>query len=138
MSMRLDMDLSGTSGAGAPAAPSFRKSLLIVDDDRLAVSRLVSIETRPRLLPVAPHRVETIADGIQRRVLFRASALLAHASFIRCHRSYLINLSEVEDVNDTTVLLTNGDRVLLNSKNAAALRRRIADHLWQEMEMRHG
>lgn len=59
--------------------------------------------------------------------------LLSHENFIRCHRSYIINLNEVENVTDTTVLLTNGDRVLLNSKNAASLRRQIADFIWKGM-----
>jgi len=62
--------------------------------------------------------------------------LLPHKNFIRCHRSYIINLNEVENVTDTTVLLTNGDRVLLNSKNAASLRRQIADYIWKGMEKR--
>ena len=62
--------------------------------------------------------------------------LLSHKNFIRCHRSYIINLNEVENVTDTTVLLTNGDRVLLNSKNAASLRSQIADFIWKGMEER--
>lgn len=63
--------------------------------------------------------------------------LLPYPSFIRCHRSYLINLNEVEDLTDTTVVLTNGDRVLLNIKNAASLRRQIADFIWRGMDGRH-
>ena len=62
--------------------------------------------------------------------------LLSYKNFIRCHRSYIINLNEVENVTDTTVLLTNGDRVLLNSKNAASLRRQIADFIWKGMDER--
>jgi DNA-binding LytR/AlgR family response regulator len=62
--------------------------------------------------------------------------LLSHKNFIRCHRSYIINLNEVENVTDTTVLMTNGDRVLLNAKNAVSLRRQIADFIWKGMEDR--
>ena len=62
--------------------------------------------------------------------------LLPHKNFIRCHRSYIINLNEVENLTNTTVILTNGDRVLLNIKNAASLRRQIADSIWKGMEER--
>ena len=65
------------------------------------------------------------------------SALSAYLSFIRCHRSYLINLAAVDEVNEESATMTNGDRVLLNIKNAAALRRQIADYIWREMEARH-
>ena len=66
------------------------------------------------------------------------AALAAHPSFIRCHRSYIVNLNEVEDMNETSVLLTSGDSVLLNVKNAASLKRQIADYVWRGMEARHG
>ncbi|MDD3333972.1 MAG: LytTR family DNA-binding domain-containing protein [Eubacteriales bacterium] len=65
------------------------------------------------------------------------TALKPYPDFIRCHRSYIINLAAVEDVTETNVLLTGGDSVLLTVKNATALRRQIADYLWREMEARH-
>lgn len=64
--MRLDMDLSGTSGAGATSAPSLRKSVLIVDDDRLAVSRLVrGLESRGFEIDVVTSLSEAV-DAIRR------------------------------------------------------------------------
>lgn len=57
--------------------------------------------------------------------------------FIRCHRSYIINLSHVEQVRETGVLMSDGSSVLLNVRNASALRKQIADHLWREMEARN-
>jgi len=109
--------------------PSGRQS------EKIFLRELLYVETGSHCLLFHTKR-ETVKSPMT--MAEAASALLTHTSFIRCHRSYLINLGEVEDVSDTTVLLTNGDRVLLNSKNAASLRRRIADHLWKGMETRHG
>ena len=65
------------------------------------------------------------------------SALSSHSGFIRCHRSYIINLAAVAEVDDESATMTNGDSVLLNIKNAAVLRRQIADYIWREMEARY-
>lgn len=63
--------------------------------------------------------------------------LSKHSSFIRCHRSYIINLNAVEDVNQVSVTLINGDTVLLNTKNAVSLRRKIANYIWRGMELKY-
>ncbi len=107
--------------------PSGRQSV------KLFLRELLYVETGIHCLLFHTKR-ETLKSPL---TMTEAEALLlSYKNFIRCHRSYIINLNEVENVTDTTVLLTNGDRVLLNSKNAASLRRQIADFIWTGMEER--
>lgn len=122
------------SGEALQAALSFITVPSGRQSEKLFLRELLYVETGIHCLLFHTKR-DTVKSPMT--MAEAASILLKHPTFIRCHRSYIVNLNEVEDVTDTTVLLANGDRVLLNIKNAASLRRQIADHIWHGMEARN-
>ncbi len=59
--------------------------------------------------------------------------LSPYPNFLRCHRSYLINMDEVSGVKDTTVYMTNGVLAHLPQRNSFSLKNQINDYLWKKM-----
>lgn len=56
-----------------------------------------------------------------------------YPNFLRCHRSYIINLNYVSGTSGATVYLKNGETVMLPVREAAEKRRQINEYLWMNM-----
>lgn len=54
-------------------------------------------------------------------------------SFLKCHRSYIINLNEVSGVENATVYMKNNTTAMLVQRNAAELKKQINEYLWKNM-----
>ena len=59
--------------------------------------------------------------------------LAPYSNFLRCHRSYIINLDHVSGTEKTTVYLKNGLKAYLPQRDATVLRKRINEYLWKCM-----
>lgn len=62
-----------------------------------------------------------------------AELLSPYRNFLRCHRSFLVNLNKVSGTEGFSVCLENGETVMLTRRNAAELRRQINEYLWERM-----
>lgn len=59
--------------------------------------------------------------------------LQPYPNFLRCHRSYLINMNYVERVDDGMVIMQDGSHVLLPVRRLAETKRQIIDYLRSRM-----
>lgn len=84
---------------------------------RLPVKRILYIESigRKCLIHTA---VRTYTTNL---ALSSIEAHLGRHHFLRCHRSYLVNLSYVLDVLDTTLLLNSGEQVPLTLRKRSQI-----------------
>lgn len=55
-------------------------------------------------------------------------------NFLRCHRSYIININHVKDTIRDYILMDNDDRIFINIKNSLKIRQQIADYLFTGMK----
>ncbi len=58
---------------------------------------------------------------------------LNHPLFFRCHRSYLINLYQIDQLRDDAVMM-NGDIVLVSRANRKAMREKYSAFVQQQVE----
>lgn len=54
-------------------------------------------------------------------------------SFLKCHRSYIINMNEVSGVENATVYMKNNTTAMLVQRNATELKKQINEYLWKNM-----
>ncbi len=53
-------------------------------------------------------------------------------AFVRCYRSYIVNLNMVQTVEDTQLIMKNGDPVMITLRNKTKIHKAIADFLWAQ------
>lgn len=70
-----------------------------------------------------------LADGIKRtrKRLNELEEELGDSSFLRCHRSFLVNLDHVAAIEQGDFDMKNGDRVPISAKRAADVKRAFFD-----------
>lgn len=59
--------------------------------------------------------------------------MLGGSPFLRCHRSYIVNLNHVRDVVEHRFILTNGDHALIPIRNYAAMKKAFHEHNFSRM-----
>ena len=64
-----------------------------------------------------------------RRTMDALEEELNDSRFFRCHRSYLVNLDRVQQIDHKDFVMESGDRVPISSKCAAEARRRFQEWL---------
>ncbi len=62
------------------------------------------------------------------------SSLSGYPNFLRCHRSFLINMSYVERVEETIITMQDGSQVLLPVRRAPLIKRQIMNFLRMRMQ----
>lgn len=55
--------------------------------------------------------------------------LSPYSNFLRCHRSFIINMNYVKQINDNTIILQNDKTALLTIRNAASIKKTIARYI---------
>lgn len=59
--------------------------------------------------------------------------LKPYQNFIRCYRSYIINMNYVTGIKENTVFLKNGLTALLPLRDAGGIKAKINDYLWKRI-----
>lgn len=80
---------------------------------KIGIDNIIYIETnRPYISIHTKHGIINCYENMK-----EALCKLEKYGFMQCHRGYIVNLREVKDYNDEVVHLSNGESVLLSSKN---------------------
>jgi len=58
--------------------------------------------------------------------------LSSAGSFLRCYRSYIVNLDMIERMEDNQLIMKNGDPVMITMRNKARIKKEIADYFWSQ------
>lgn len=53
-------------------------------------------------------------------------------AFLRCYRSYIVNLNMVAHMDDNQLIMKNGDAVMITMRNKAKIKKEIADYFWSQ------
>lgn len=59
--------------------------------------------------------------------------MLEGPSFLRCHRSYIVNLNHVRDVKEYYFLMTDGGRALIPIRNYAAMKKVFLEYRFSQL-----
>lgn len=60
--------------------------------------------------------------------------MLADTSFLRCHRSYLVNMRYIKEVSDTSFILLSGEEIPIRQKDRKAIKEKFYNYLLQQMK----
>lgn len=58
--------------------------------------------------------------------------LSSESSFLRCHRSYIVNLNKIAQTDEDFFIMKNNDKVLYSIRDRAKIKRYIADYFWTQ------
>jgi DNA-binding LytR/AlgR family response regulator len=58
--------------------------------------------------------------------------LQGEAAFLRCYRSYIVNLNMIQTIEDNQLIMKNGDPVMITLRNKAKIKKEIADYFWSQ------
>ena len=58
---------------------------------------------------------------------------LGGSPFLRCHRSYLVNMRFVQSVLENDFLLETGERIPIRRSNGKAVKQAYLDFKWEEL-----
>ena len=83
----------------------------------IPVSEIFYIESigRKCLIHTAAKTFET------NMALNHIESMLTDTSFIRCYRSYLVNMNYIQDIKDTEIQLTNNDNIPLTLRKRSSI-----------------
>ncbi|MCM1538161.1 MAG: LytTR family DNA-binding domain-containing protein [bacterium] len=118
--------------AGAPARGAEEESLTIrskARTEKVYLSEIVYLEVFNR--KVTLHKMQEQMEFYGRLKEFEERL---DADFVRCHRSYVVNLRYVRRYNGTEVVLENGDSVLMAKTKYAGFVRRYMDYMKRREE----
>ena len=79
------------------------------------------------LLPIFPstHTLNVYSNRLLYHIpvseIFYIESTLNHNSFIRCYRSYLVNMNHIQDILDTEIQLTNDDCIPLTLRKRSQI-----------------
>lgn len=62
--------------------------------------------------------------------------LLGGSPFLRCHRSYIINMFYIDTILENDFLLKNGDKIPIRKNEASALKQIYSDYFFEQIRSR--
>jgi len=91
----------------------------------LAVAKIEYIEAFGKLTVFSMH--DSVVET--QLAISEVEELLSNEPFLRCHRSYIINMNHVKDILEDCFLMKNGGTVPLPTRNRRQLRLRVTGFL---------
>jgi len=91
----------------------------------IAVSKIEYIEAFGKLTVFSMH--DSVVEA--QLAISEVEELLGNEPFLRCHRSYIINMNHVKDIYDDYFQMKNGGTVPLPTRNRRELRLRVTGFL---------
>lgn len=59
--------------------------------------------------------------------------LLDGSSFLRCHRSYIVNMFYIDDILETDFLLKNGNKIPIRKEDSSDIKQTYSDYFFEKM-----
>lgn len=59
--------------------------------------------------------------------------LVGNTPFLKCHRSYIVNMFYIDDILDNDFLLKNGDKVPIRKEEASNIKQAYSDYFFEQM-----
>ncbi|MEF9876431.1 MAG: LytTR family DNA-binding domain-containing protein, partial [Gordonibacter sp.] len=78
------------------------------------------------------HVTFTFRDGTTAEITAKLSEVedqLQGGNFLRCHRSFIVNMDHVERIGDKCFVTATGDTVLIRQKQYAAMKKHYYDYI---------
>lgn len=60
-----------------------------------------------------------------------------NSDFLKCHRSYLVNMNYIASMDETMLTMQNRDRVLMAVRGLSATKKKISHFMWNKAEVKH-
>lgn len=60
--------------------------------------------------------------------------LAPQEAFLRCHRSYLVNMDYISGVDPNFFYMENGEKILISVRNSARLRKQVSTYRWKQVK----
>lgn len=75
--------------------------------------------------------IHTVSDEF--RIRYTLAAMMEDLNdrrFLRCHRSYIVNMDFVEKMNDSTISLTTKTEVPITTRERTSIKQMLANYIW--------
>ncbi len=105
---------------------TWRPRCIFIRDRFFTMDDIVCAESRNK------HVTFTFRDGATAEITAKLSEVedqLQGGNFLRCHRSFIVNMDHVDHIGDKCFITATGDMVLIRQKQYAAMKKSYYDYI---------
>ena len=87
----------------------------------------IEVYNKTSLIHTSLHTVKTYTP------LSKLWELLSGSPFLRCHRSYIVNMFYIDDILENDFLLKNGDKIPIRKDETSRIRQTYSDYFFEQI-----
>lgn len=100
-------------------------------DIDIPLAEILYIEVRDKQIDI---HLDTKMIVTTHMPLEKISELIGGEPFLRCHRSYIVNMNHVDKLHDGVFLMKNGEEVLIPKRNYKEIQKLFGDYITKKLK----